>query len=218
MGIWERLATATMLAMATVLMASCTRYIDDARAVAGSDLSTVAASEASQCEAVDAPLTTIPATNDDEPVMKIPQPQGWVRSTIADSELVRFAMGNQSLVNDGFAPNVVVTFESARGTEDPNVVFESERESLESIAGASDLRVTEHTLCGLPAETVHFQMAAIGNVAPHPAIAVFAVLHTDDMTYAASVTVQSTDPGNPTYQRDVDMILTGFQLLPPSQT
>ena len=208
---------AVLLAMATVLMASCTRYVD-ARAVAGSDLSTVAASDASQCEAVDAPLTTIHATNDDEPVMKIPQPQGWVRSTMMDSELIRFAMGNQSLVKDAFAPTVVVTFESARGIEDPSVVFEAERESLESIAGATDLRVTEHTLCGLPAETVHFQMAAVGNVAPHPAIAVFAVLHTDDMTYATSVTVQSTDPDNPTYQRDSEMILTGFQLLPPSPT
>jgi hypothetical protein len=216
MVIVTRTAT-VLLAMATVLMASCTRYVDDARAVAGSDLSTVAETEASQCEAVDAPLTTIPATNDDEPVMKIPQPQGWVRSTMMDSELIRFVMGNQTLVKDGFAPNVVVTFESARGIEDPSVVFEGERESLESIAGASDLRVTEHTLCGLPAETVHFRMAEIGNVAPHPAIAVFAVLHTDDMTYATTVTMQSTDPGNPTYQRDSEMILTGFQLLPPER-
>jgi hypothetical protein len=210
--------TATVVAVATVLMTSCTRIVDDARPVAGADLSTVAASDASQCEAVDAPLTTIPVRNDDEAVMKIPQPRGWVRSTMMDSELIRFAMANQSLVKDGFAPNVVVTFESARGIEDPSVVFESEREGLESLAGASDLRVTEHSLCGLPAETVHFQMAAIGNVPPHPAIAVFALLHTDDMTYVACATVQSTDPDNPTYQRDIDMILTGLQLLPPSQT
>jgi hypothetical protein len=216
MVIAPRTAT-VLLAMATVLLASCTRYIDDARAVAGSDRSTVAETEAPQCEAVDAPLTTIPTTNDDEPVMKIPQPQGWVRSTMMDSELIRFVMGNQSLVKDDFAPNVVVTFESAPGIEDPSVVFEGERESLKSIAGASDLHVTEHTLCGLPAETVHFRMAAIGNVPPHPAISVFAVLRTGDTTYAASVTMQSTDPGNPTYQRDSEMILTGFQLLPPER-
>jgi hypothetical protein len=210
--------TATvLLAMATVLMTSCTRYVDDARAVAASDLSKVPETEASQCEAVDAPLTTIPAANDDEPVMKIPQPRGWVRSTMMDSELIRFVMGNQTLVKDDFAPNVVVTFESAQGIEDPSVVFDGERESLESIAGASDLRITEHTLCGLPAETVQFRMGAIGNVPPHPAIAVFAVLHTDDMTYATTVTMQSTDPGNPIYQRDSEMILTGFQLLPPER-
>lgn len=209
---------AVLLAVATVLLTSCTRYVDDARAVAGVDRPTATASEASQCVAVDAPLTTIPVRNDDEPVMKIPQPQGWDRTTMMDSELIRFAMANRSLVTDGFAPNVVVTFESARGIEDPDVVFEAERESLESMAGATDLRVTAHTLCGLPAETVHFQIPAIGNIAPHPAMAVFAILYTDDMTYAACVTVQTTDPDNPTYQRDADAILRGFQMLPPSPT
>jgi hypothetical protein len=42
------------------------------------------------------------------------------------------------------------------------------------------------------------------------------VLHTVDRTYAVSVTVQTTDPENPVYQRDSEEILKGFQLLPPS--
>lgn len=209
--------TATVgLALATVLITSCTRYVDDARAVAGADLSTPAAADASECEVVDAPLTTIPDRNDDEPVMKIPQPDGWVRSTMMDSELIRFTMANQSLVKDDFASNVVVTLESARGIEDPGVVFEGQREGLESVFGATDLRVTDHTLCGLPAQTVNYQTPEMGKVAPHPAVVVIAVLHTDDTTYATTVTVQSTDPENPTYRRDADMILKGFQLLPPS--
>ncbi len=211
--------TATvLLVMATVLVASCTRYVDDARAVAGDNRSIEAASDASQCEAVDAPLTTIPARNDGEPVMKIPQPPGWVRSTMMDSELIRFAMANEGLTNDGFRSNVVVTFESAPGIEDPDVVFDNMLEALESDLGATDVRVTEGMLCGLPAETIHYQMPVMGNVAPHPAIAVAAVLNTDDMTYVASVTAQATDAANPTYQRDVDTMLKGFQLLPPSQT
>jgi hypothetical protein len=74
------------------------------------------------------------------------------------------------------------------------------------------------TLCGLPAETIHYLMPVMGNIAPHPATAVAAVLNTDDITYVASVTAQATDAANPTYQRDVDTMLKGFQLLPPSQT
>jgi hypothetical protein len=89
---------------------------------------------------------------------------------------------------------------------------------LESDLGATDVRVTEGTLCGLPAETIRYQMPVMGNIAPHPAIAVAAILSTDDMTYVASVGAQATDADNPTYQRDVDTMLTGFQLLPPSQT
>ena len=208
-----------LVAVATVLMTSCTRYVDDARAVAGADLSITPASEAaSQCQAVDDPLTTIPAKSNDEPVMKIPQPQGWDRKTMMDSELIRFAMSNRSLVADDFASNVVVTLESAPGIEDPDVVFDTVRQVLESGLGATDLRETDHTLCGLPAKTLHYQTPVMGNIAPHPATAVVAVLHADGTTYAASVTAQTADPDNPTYQRDADMILTGFQLLPPSQT
>jgi hypothetical protein len=199
-------------------MASCTRYVDDARPVAGPDRAPVTASEASHCDEVDAPLTTIPAVKDGEPVLKIPQPPGWERSTMMDSELIRFAMLNDSLANETFAPNVVVTLESAPGIEEPDVVFDSQRQALEAAFGATGLRVIERTLCGLPAETVHYQTPVLGNVPPHPAMAVLGVLHTDDMTYAVSVTVQTTDPENPVYRRDAEEILKGFQLLPPSQS
>jgi hypothetical protein len=208
---------AVVLAVAAVLMTSCTRYVDDARAVAGDDRSPVAETDAdaSQCETVDAPLTTIPAVKADDPVMKIPQPQGWQRSTKLDSELFRFAMVNRSLARNDFASNVVVTLESAPGNESADGVFSSQRDALESTFGATDLHVTEHTLCGLPAETVEYQTPAMGNIAPHPGTVVMAVLQTDDRTYAASVTVQTGDPDNPTYQRDAETILKGFQMLPP---
>ena len=204
-----------LLLMAAVLVTSCTRYVDDAKAVAGEDRSPLAGANASQCETVDAPLTTIPAVKDDEPVMKIPQPEGWVRSTKLDSELFRFAMLNRSLAAADFASNVVVTLESAPGVESPDVVFTQQREALESGFGATDLRVTDHTLCGLPAETVQYQTPTMGNLAPHPGTVVMAVLHADGRTYAASVTIQTGDPDNPTYQRDSEMILKGFQMLSP---
>jgi hypothetical protein len=215
MVITSRTAT-VLLAVATILLASCTRYVDDARAIAGADRSPLPGSEASQCETVDAPLTTIPALGDDEPVMKIPQPQGWDRSTMMDSELIRFAMGNPNLTKDGFASNVVVTLESAPGIEEPNVVFDTTREAMESEFGATDVRVTGHRLCGLPAQIMQYQTPVIGNIAPHPGSAVVAVLHTDNTTYAVSVTIQTADPDNPVYRRDADLILNGFQMLPPS--
>jgi len=208
-----------LLAVAAVVMTSCTRIVDDARPVAGPDRSPIAAaSDGSQCEAVDSALTTIPALGDDEPVMKIPQPQGWDRMTMMDSELIRFAMANRSLASDGFASNVVVTLENAPGIEEPDVVFDTMRDALESDLGATDVRVSEHTLCGLPAETIEYQTPIMGNISPHPGTAVVAVLHTDDTTYAVSVTIQTKDPDNPDFLRDSEEILKGFQLLPPSET
>ncbi|OBG18409.1 hypothetical protein A5765_04700 [Mycolicibacterium celeriflavum] len=212
-------AASVLLLTATVILVSCTRYVDDPRAVPGADLSAAATAEgadASQCEMTDAPLTTIPARGDNEPVMKIPQPPNWVRSTMMDSELIRFAMRNDRLTTDGFAANVVVTFESAMGSQDAGLVFDNMRDALESGLGATDVRVTEGMLCALPARTFRYQMPVMGNVAPHPAVALGVVMHTNDATYAVSVTAQTMNPDDPTYQRDTEMMLTGFQLLPPS--
>ena len=62
---------------------------------------------------------------------------------------------------------------------------------------------------------MQYQTPPIGTLAPHPGTALMTVLHTDGMTYAASVTIQTADPRGPTYRRDAEMILKGFQLLPP---
>jgi hypothetical protein len=208
---WPAILAATAILLAT----SCTRIIDDARVVAAADMGK-AALDGSECTSVDAPLTAIPDRGDDEPVMKIPQPDGWERVTMMDSELIRFTIRNGSLVNDGFAPVATVTLESQPGITDAREVFDSQHAALESGFGATDMRITEHTLCGLSAETLRYTVPTLGRIAPHPATVVCAVLHTDDTTFAATVTVQTTDPGNPTYQRDAETILTGFQMLPPS--
>jgi hypothetical protein len=135
---------------------------------------------------------------------------------MVDSELIRFTMRNPSLAADGFAANAVVTLESLPEIAEPRQVFDAQNDALESGLGATDVRVTEHTLCGLPAETLHYTAPAIGPVGPHPASSLCAVLHTDDTTFAVSVTVQSGDADNPGYHRDSETILTGFQMLPPS--
>jgi hypothetical protein len=41
-------------------------------------------------------------------------------------------------------------------------------------------------------------------------------MHVKNDTYSMTMTVQSVDPDNPTYQRDAETILSGFQMLPPS--
>ena len=211
----SRAVAGVLVATAIVLATSCTRMIDDARVVAAADIGK-AASDGSECTPVDASLTTVTGSGDDEPVMKIPQPEGWERVTMMDSELIRFTMRNTSLTKDGFAPTAVVTLESVEGVADPREVFDSQHAALESGLGATDLRITEDVLCGLPAETLDYAVPAMGPVGPHPATSVVAVLHTDDTTFVATLSVHNADPDDPTYQRDAQTILTGFQMLPPS--
>ncbi|AKS32657.1 LpqN/LpqT family lipoprotein [Mycolicibacterium goodii] len=205
---------AVLLALA-LLTASCTRVVDG-RSVAAPDLAGGdGGASAAQCEEVDAPLTDIETRAAGEPTLRIPQPQGWTRTTMLDSELIRFAMSNAALGTEEFAPTAVVTLETAAGEQDPQQVFDNQREALATGLGATDISSESHTLCGLPAETIHYQMPQMGGLAPHPAMVVGAVMHTESKTFVAAVTVQTTDPDNPGYQRDAEMILTGFQMLPP---
>ena len=202
-------------AAAIVVLTSCTRVVSDARVVAAPDMGKAGAT-AADCTTVDAPMTSIPDRNDQEPVMRIPQPEGWTRITMMDSDLIRFTMRNESLVRDGFAPTAVVTLESHRGLAEPQEVFGAQRDALETAVGATELNVTETTLCELPAETIDYITPPIGILPPHPARVLTAVLLTDDTTFAMTMTVQSADADNPTYKRDTETILTGFQMLPPS--
>jgi hypothetical protein len=217
MAMAARAATVVLGAATIVLVTSCTRVVSDARVVAAPDMGKAAAS-ASDCTSVDAPMTPIPDQTDQEPVMKIPQPAGWERVTMMDSQLIRFTMRNQALAKDGFAPTAVVTLESHRGVTAPQEVFTAQHDALETAVGATDVKITETTVCELPAETIDYTTPPLGVMPPHPARVLTAVLQTEDTTYAMTMTVQSADPDNPTYKSDAEMILTGFQLLPPSDS
>jgi hypothetical protein len=215
MAIVARAAALIVGTAAVVLSTSCTRVVSDARVVAAPDMGKAAAS-ASDCTSVEAPMTSIRDHTDEEPVMKIPQPDGWKRVTMMDSELIRFTMRNDSLVKDGFAPTAVVTLESHRGLAEPQEVFDAQHDALKSAVGATDVKITETTVCELPAETIDYTTPQLGILPPHPARVLTAVLNTEDTTFAMTMTVQSADADNPTYQRDAETILTGFQMLPPS--
>lgn len=204
-------------AAALVLAAACTRVVDDARVVAAPGMGKAAAT-ASDCTSVDAPMTSIPDRTDEEPVMAIPQPEGWERVTMMDSELIRFTMRNQSLARDRFSPTAVVTLESHRGIAEPREVFDAQQDALETGIGATDLEVTPTTVCELPAEMIDYTTPMLGFLPPHPARVVTTVLATEDTTYAMTMTVQSGDADDPTYKRDAETILTGFQMLPPSDS
>jgi hypothetical protein len=210
--------TAVLLVAASALTVSCTRYVD-AEPVASEALvgpERASGSDAAECAAVEAPLTDVEPLDDGEPVLRIPQPDGWERFSELDDDLFRFTMSNVELASADFAPTVVVTLESKSGIEDPSVVFEQQRASLEEGFGATELTVTETSLCGLPAERIEYVTPPIDPVGELPAQVLIAVMHTDNRTYAATVTTQTDNAGDPVYQDDTEQILGGFQMLAPA--
>lgn len=193
---------------AATLIAACSST------VAGKPTAESAESASNSCTPVSSPLSTIESKSITEPRLRIPQPPGWKRNTELDSELIRFVMVNTDLVSDQFAPNAVVTLERVRGTNvPPQHVLDEERKNLVASGGATDLQVRPGTTCGLTSETVAYTLPNQPRVPAHPAQVLIVAGTFGGDTYAVTVTVQTTNPGNPTYQSDSQNILNGFQVV-----
>ena len=170
-----------------------------------------------ECEQVSAPLTAIDARAPGEPQLKIPQPSGWERASMLDSDVIRFTMRNKSLLADNFMPTAVVTLESVPGgSTDNQAIFGQERAALVDRLGATGLSTSETTRCGDDAELVDYDAPSMGKIPPRKIRTLMVAGTFGNSTFVSTVTVQSTDPGNSVYTRDTDTVLTGFQMLPPA--
>jgi Probable lipoprotein LpqN len=173
----------------------------------------------SKCTKVDAPMVTIPpaagSPDDAEPALRTAQPDGWKRMTQLDSAMIRFAMGNAELGMGDFAASAVVAMESHPGDIASDAIFDEGRRQLVSALGATVTDFTDGTLCGLPAQTVHYTMPRPNGGSPLAATAVVATMPSSERTFAISLTIQSPRPDDPKYQQDAAAITTGFQVLAP---
>ena len=169
------------------------------------------------CEEVSAPLTSIDSRADGEPQLKIPQPSGWERASMLDSDVIRFTMRNKDLASNKFMPTAVVTLETLSGGDsDTKSIFDQERAALVDRLGATGLQTMETTRCGDQAEIVDYDAPSMGNIPPRKVKTLMVAATYNDNTYVTTVTVQSTDPDNATYSRDTGTVLAGFQMLPPA--
>lgn len=177
---------------------------------------------ADKCQSVSAPLTDIPTRTDQEPKLRIPVPPGWERSTKMDSEQIRFSLRNQALTADGFTPNAVVTLQKVAGdVGKPDQILQAQQEQLTKKLNLKDVTTTSTNVCGATAlsstyTTPELKLSPkIPSIPPRRATSLGAVYRAGDANYVATVTVQTIKPDDPTYVKDSQEILTGFQLIPP---
>jgi hypothetical protein len=174
-------------------------------------------SKPNDCEQVSAQLTSIDPRAAGEPQLKIPQPAGWERAAMLDSDVIRFTMRNKDLAAHSFMPTAVVTLESVPdGSSDHKAIFDQERAALVDRLGATGLHTSETTRCGREAELVDYDAPRMGRIPPRKIKTLMVAGDFNASTYVVTVTVQSTDPGNAVYARDTATVLTGFQMLPPA--
>ena len=169
------------------------------------------------CKHVSVPLTPIDPHEAGEPRLRIPQPPGWERAAMLDSDVIRFTMRNEDLLSDDFMPTAVVTLESVPvEASDNHAIFDQERAALVDRLGATGLHTSETILCGDEAELVDYDAPSMGRIPPRKIKTLMVAGTFDGNTFVTTVTVQSTDPDNPVYAHDTDTVLTGFQMLPPA--
>jgi hypothetical protein len=181
------------------------------------------------CAHVNSAMLDIPTTGSTEPQMRIPQPAGWESTTqLEDPDTsIRLTAANTDADADEPLWNVVDVMVEPVPNADAQTIFDGFQASLSDILREegvhADLTRTAGTLCGLPSETVTLagadtKMGAALNAMPgNPATTLLVVAESGDDTYLIAV-VQAIDPDNPTYQRDAETILTGFEVLPQERT
>jgi hypothetical protein len=198
--------------MAMAVLASCTTVVTGSAVKAPGGQSWTN----SPCQQVLAPLVAIDQQAPGEPRLRIPQPRGWQRTTLLDSKIVRYALVNRDLVRKKFAPNAVVTLESSSDASiDQTKVLDRMRAGLIAGLGATDLAMTATTRCGYRAQSVTFTAPPMGHIPARRSTMLAVVGVFGGKTYAATLTVGSADPENPTFAHDAHTILTGFQMVPP---
>ncbi len=178
---------------------------------------------ADKCQVVSGELIDVPTRTDQEPKMRVPVPAGWERTTKMDSENIRFALRNQGLSADGFTPNAVVTLQKVSADiGKPEQLLEAQNDQLSKKLKVTDMNSTPTQVCGATALSTTYTAPEmkinpkIPPIPPRTATSLGVVYKTGDVSYVATITVQTVKPDNPTYIKDADTIIKGFQLLPAS--
>ena len=206
------------LAVAAALLLTCCSHEVTGTAMRASGAATEApSSRDGQCAIVTSPLADIPPVDRGEPRLRIPVPSGWKRNDMMDSKIIRYAIVAHDLTTSGFAANAVVTLESVPGAQSARAVFEQNRSNLVGMLGASDLSTEGNSTCGFPSETTDYIAPAMGAAPKRPVIMHAVVAISKGTTYLATLTIQTADGKNPTYQRDAKEIVDGFQMRLPGK-
>lgn len=206
---------ATVAAALAVSLSACTNVTSG----------TVVMADLGPCTHVGAPMVDIP-TSGAEPQMRIPEPEGWERSNEIESvdATVRFAIANSG---NGPIQHATAVMVERVPDADAQAIFDDFEAHLVQILDEEDLptdvTTTAGTVCGLPSATITYAapIMSLGTtldaMPAEEATNLLVVAESGGDTYLVAV-VQTTVPGNAKYQRDAETILTGFEVLPQTET
>jgi len=129
----------------------------------------------------------------------------------------------RNVIVKDFTPNVVVTLQKVSADiGKAEQLLDAQNQQLVKKLKATDLSSTPTQVCGATALATSYTAPEvkispkIPPIPPRKATSLGVVYKTGDVSYVATLTVQTVKPDNPTYIKDADTITKGFQLLPAS--
>jgi hypothetical protein len=177
---------------------------------------------ADKCDTVSAMMADIPTRTDQEPKMRIPLPAGWERNTKQDNESVRFAISNPALATDNFTPNAVVTLQKvSTSVGKPDKILEAQNDQLTKKLKVTDMQTKSTKVCGATAISSSYTAPELKlgrnfpTIPPRKATSLAAIYKSGDSYFVSTLTVQAVKGDNPTYVKDSETIIKGFQMVPP---
>lgn len=182
-------------------------------ASAASSSTSAASSVASSagCTASEGPRVTLDAKAADEPKLEVPTPDGWEYTAAMNSPMIRGTVANVGLRANDFTPNAVVTLEDLTGkVTSAQQGVDAEIASVEQGGMAVQSR-TAGTVCGHPSSTITYTLQN------RPVTALITAAEDGPKTWAAIVTIQTTEPENSEYAAGKKAILDGFQFTVPGK-
>lgn len=207
------MSTRVSLAVLLLPMAVLAGCAADGGAEAAADGSPIAARESatneSSCASTEGMLLAADSA-EGEPTFEIPLPSGWEPNSQMNSDLVRLVVSNPTIVRDDFAPSLVVTTE--RSPADVQSAFDRQLAGLAELTGPSDVETTRGTVCGFESMSFDYLLPEMGTIPERPAKAQIIVVPHGDETLTYSVTAQATSPADPSYEKDVETMLSGIQI------
>lgn len=165
--------------------------------------------QSSRCVKSMVPVVNLEPKSAAEPHLAIPQPSGWKHSAAMNSDAIRGVIFNKSLTANEFTPTAVVTVaDVTEGTSSLEQALEIERGGIVQ-NGVNIESETAGTICGYPAKTINYPIEG------RPGSTLIVAAEHDRRIWTATVTIQTTDAGNPIYITDKQTILNGFQVTFP---
>ncbi len=209
---WGYRLTAALSVVLVFTAAGCANLTSPLTSTVEGSPAAAAPSTAADCNKVNYPLIDIPPRARAEPTMQIPQPPGWEVVQTKRGQGLRSALTNQALTANQYAPTVAVTLGSEPSQWSAQELFDEQRSGL--VLGAEFQSITPTTVCGQPAEISEYTMTPESVSAPLFVKLLMAVAESEDVTYLVALSVVTSEPDNPIYQRDSQAILDGFVFVP----